>query len=340
MPQRPLFLYSLCADTHTSLWLHEQRRLYGQDNGKSWAGDGNNWQHHPTSGVSEAVRALDARGLEDDTDGSATTLLNIIEKEIDDETLRVDKEEPTAVGGGWRVEHEAGSARWSMTRMWRNGRERHTILVMLTQRDPSLDPECDLRGEHCPFILRIETTAMTTKGMSSSSSSLSAFTTAINNNNTHNTDDTTTTDTTTTTAHNTHHTTTTTNDERIHYRDDNNGHGSGDNNDDDGRRVLEFYMDVVEGECVVDKLHVTTVEEDAVLLPPIDTAEGALARADRYMGPDLNEAEEEVLDGLQAYLAERNIDDQLAEFIAQQSAWVEQQEYEQWLKDLKTFIAL
>ncbi|KEG06043.1 putative mitochondrial glycoprotein-like protein [Trypanosoma grayi] len=29
--------------------------------------------------------------------------------------------------------------------------ERHTIRVQLTTRDPSLDPECDVRGEHFPF---------------------------------------------------------------------------------------------------------------------------------------------------------------------------------------------
>ena len=44
--------------------------------------------------------------------------------------------------------------------------------------------------------------------------------------------------------------------------------------------------------------------------------------------------------GCRLILQSETLTTKLAEFIAQQSAWVEQQEYEQWLKDLKTFIAL
>ncbi|EKF39022.1 hypothetical protein MOQ_000756 [Trypanosoma cruzi marinkellei] len=57
-----------------------------------------------------------------------------------------------------------------------------------------------------------------------------------------------------------------------------------------------------------------------------------------YPGPNLDEAEEEVLDGIQAWLAERCIDDQFGEFVGQYSVWVEQMEYERWLRQLRDFV--
>jgi complement component 1 Q subcomponent-binding protein len=64
----------------------------------------------------------------------------------------------------------------------------------------------------------------------------------------------------------------------------------------------------------------------------------AYDRSFTFPGPNLDETEEEILDALQTYLAERHIDDQMAEFVGQYTCWVEQLEYERWLKDLKTFI--
>ncbi|CCW61319.1 unnamed protein product [Phytomonas sp. EM1] len=58
-----------------------------------------------------------------------------------------------------------------------------------------------------------------------------------------------------------------------------------------------------------------------------------------YPGPNLDEAEEEVLDGIQAWLAERHIDDLFGEFVGQYSVWIEQMEYERWLQQLYDYVA-
>lgn len=58
-----------------------------------------------------------------------------------------------------------------------------------------------------------------------------------------------------------------------------------------------------------------------------------------FEGPNLDEAEEDILDGLQAWLAERRVDDLLAEFIGSYSVWIEQMEYERWLQHLHDYVA-
>lgn len=99
--------------------------------------------------------------------------------------------------------------------------------------------------------------------------------------------------------------------------------------------VVECQMDVVEGEVIVEK---TRVFENKALAAD-GTAVGKFDRSMQFPGPSLDEAEEELLDGLQTWLAERNIDDQFGEFIAQYSTWIEQLEYERWLKELRRFVA-
>ena len=258
-------------------WLKRQDSDGGGDGfqqwnqGKGWGDTG--WASAPGA-LAPDVSRMDERGLADDAEGATAPLLRCIDKEIDDETLRVDKDDPLPATEGWVLApHEPGSAEWSMERTWRN--ERHTIRARMTQRDPSLDPECDVRGEHFPFTLTIETPG-------GAPSLVPGETTAP--------------------------------------------------------QVLEFTMDVIEGECVIDSLQARSVRDDAQLPPP-GTPAGQLARSLCFAGPDLDEAEEEVLDALQAFLAERAVDDQMAEFIAQQTVHREQLEYERWLKELRRFVA-
>lgn len=189
-----------------------------------------------------------------------SALIRCLDKEIDDEKLRMDKE-PPKLPQGWDIRHESGTSFFTMERAWvdRKGQaEKHFIRVQLTARDPSLDPECDIRGEHFPFKLLVERNA----------------------------------------------------------------------------RVVEHAMDVVEGELVVN--HVKVYDEP--LLAYDHSLVADFDRAQTFPGPSLDEAEEEVLDGLHAFLQEREFDDPFAEFIAHYSAWIEQEEYEQWLQQLRKFV--
>nr|CCC91762.1 putative mitochondrial glycoprotein-like protein [Trypanosoma congolense IL3000] len=256
------------------------------------------------------------------------SLLKCIEKEIEDETLRLDKEEaPPPPPPGWEMYHAPGTSLFYGRRWWLPPTaassqtpatpERHTIRVQLTTRDPSLDPECDVRGEHFPFsffvqraasVAGTEGTAAFRMGDSSATPNLEAGS----------------------------------EEERGLYE-----------------QSIEVRADFVDGELVIDnvvfhgefktKASRSTEAESA---PSAATAgNGSSAHEKKaegvhynnilngYPGPNLDEAEEEVLDGLQAWLAERCVDDQFGEFVGQYSVWVEQQEYERWLRRLRDFIA-
>lgn len=201
---------------------------------------------------------MDAAAVAHDAQSGIASLVKCIEKEMDDEELRIDKESPN-MPSGWNIEHEEGSSTWSMTRVWQN-REKHTVRTQLTTRDVSLDPECDIRGEHFPFRFIIEVLAT--------------------------------------------------------------------------GQIVDVAMDVVEGECIVDNIRTY----DTPQLAYDESYSANYERALAFPGPNLDETEEEVLDGIQQYLADREIDDQMAEFIGQYSVWVEQLEYERWLKEVKSFL--
>lgn len=201
---------------------------------------------------------MDAEAVANEASSGIATLVRCLDKEIDDEDLRIDKESPT-LPEGWEIEHIEGASFWTMKRTW-NEKERHTIRCQLTTRDTKLDPECDIRGEHFPFRFIVEVL--------------------------------------------------------------------------ENGKTLDFSMDVVEGECIID--NVRTFDSAAVCHD--ESYSAVYERSMTFAGPNLDEAEEEVLDALQSYLAERQVDDQFAEFVGQYSAWVEQMEYERWLKELKTFV--
>jgi len=240
--------------------LHQPRRAHSSKH---------DWSHVPAT--PDGAKQFDRDAAAHDRD-RRSALVKCIEKEIDDEALRIDKDAPP-LPESWDVQHDEGTSFFTMTRRaWKRkggggGKEEeaddeecHTIRCQLTERDPSLDPECDLRGEHFPFTFLVESKA--------------------------------------------------------------NG------------KVTDFSMDVIEGECVVDNIR--TYDNRSVAYD--QSIDGHFERQLMFPGPNLDEAEEEVLDSVQAFLAERDVDDQMAEFIAHYSAWIEQVEYERWLKELRSFV--
>ena len=238
--------------------------------------------------ISESAKQFEEQELAREAAG-VDQLIKCLEKEIDDESLRLDKE-PPKMPAGWQVEHAPGTAFFPMRRYWND--EIHTIRATLTQRNPALDPECDLRGEHFPFNLLIEKNQKV-EGAA----------------------------------------------DRTNF-DSYAASGGGSNvrfapiRPSCANKTLDFLLDVVEGECVIDKIRVY----DTASAAREQTLNGAFERNALYQGPNLDESEEEVLDGFQLYLAERQIDDQLAEFVGQYSVWIEQQEYETWLANFKGFL--
>lgn len=219
--------------------------------------------------VSESAKAFEEQELQQEAAG-VDALVKCLEKERDDEALRLDKH-PPKMPMGWTVDHAEGTSYFTMRRVWND--ETHEIRCTLTQRNPSLDPECDLRGEHFPFTFTVEKQGPTPREAKDGSMC--------------------------------------------------------------PRKTLDFSLDVVEGECVIDKVRVY----DSGWLAKEQSPRGHFERNTLFPGPNLDEAEEEVLDGLQLYLAERQIDDQLAEFIGQYSVWTEQLEYERWLKNFHKFVS-
>ncbi|KAG5512038.1 hypothetical protein GH5_07992 [Leishmania sp. Ghana 2012 LV757] len=280
------------------------------------------------------------------------SFLKCIDKEIFDEKMRLDKEEgPPPVPMGWTMHHTEGTSFIYGRRLWmpppssssssarsgdaearrgepgdssagesREGEqqqrerkpaprtmERHFLRIQLTARDASLDPECDVRGEHFPFSFFVQ---------------------------------------------------------RVHPEEGDEGSGAGVTGSSSGEQgaaaaanpqdvldgdLLEehtFYhnsiearCDVVDGELVVDGM---------VYHGPPPASDPSSSGAPQpqytnpfggYPGPNLDEAEEEVLDGIQSWLAERGVDDQLGEFVGQYSVWVEQAEYERWLQQLRDYVA-
>jgi hypothetical protein len=198
------------------------------------------------------------------TDFPESSFLKCIQKEMDDEELRLDKECPP-IPQGWEVAHDEGTSYWTMRRKWvapaTGINETHDLRVQLTTRDPSLDPECDIRGEHIPFSIVVTSDA--------------------------------------------------------------------------NELAVDLSCDVVEGELVVDNIR--SYESKRLAQDPSFAA--SVDRSTLYPGPNFDEAEEDLLDGIQAWLAERQFDDQFGEFVGHYSVWIEQMEYERWLKMLKSFVA-
>ncbi|KAG5487085.1 hypothetical protein LSCM1_07756 [Leishmania martiniquensis] len=283
------------------------------------------------------------------------SLLKCIEKEIFDEKVRLDKEDgPPPVPLGWTMHHTEGTSFIYGRRLWmpppsssssspwsrdaearrseargspaEEGREkqqvqqrelkpaprpmeRHFLRIQLTSRDASLDPECDVRGEHFPFsffVQRIHPEEGNEEGWTGTTGSRRG--------------------------------------EQGAAADDDSQSAP----EDDSLEPHSFYHNSIEARCdVVDGELVV----DGVVYhgpPPPTSQPSSSPGAPRprytnpfggYPGPNLDEAEEEVLDGIHGWLAERGVDDQLGEFVGQYSIWVEQAEYELWLQQLRDYVA-
>jgi hypothetical protein len=305
-----------------------------------------------------------------------TSFLKCIEKEMMDEKYRLDKEEgPPPVPAGWTMHHTDGTSFIYGRRVWvppptsspsspastRAGRdantdahttdahsahtaspdsgkdaqrdggqaqqhvrnvavprpvEKHFLRLQLTTRDASLDPECDVRGEHFPFSFFVQRVRPEEGSGDDDADHATAGANIDINGDAF--------------------------DEHTFYHDS-----------------IEVRCDVVDGELVVDNVVYHGSPDSASLSPLLPSsssssssatthAEGKAANVMRphyvnpfggYPGPNLDEAEEEVLDGIQSWLAERGVDDQLGEFVGQYAIWIEQAEYEMWLQQLHDYVA-
>ncbi|AAZ12769.1 hypothetical protein, conserved [Trypanosoma brucei brucei TREU927] len=276
------------------------------------------------------------------SDFPENALLKCIEKEIEDEALRLDKEEcPPPPPTGWEMYHAPGTSVFYGRRWWlpatasaetRATPERHTIRVQLTKRDPSLDPECDVRGEHFPFSFFVQRAPSKGEAVRRDGTFRMGDSAAAG---------------------------------------DVKGRTEGKEEEEEEEELglydqsIEVRADFVDGELLVDNVvfhgtfktgsscskrsgNTSPEAAAATAAGQHDNTTGGRGKVEEvrynnifngYPGPNLDEAEEEVLDGLQAWLAERCVDDQFGEFVGQYSVWVEQQEYEMWLKRLRDFVA-
>lgn len=199
--------------------------------------------------------------------------------------------------------------------------EKHFIRAQLTARDASVDPECDVRGEHFPFSFFVqplleEGTNNTVKLLKEAPPP-SEYTKFFQ-------------------------------EEELSFLE----YG------------IEVRCDLVDVELRVEKVivHGELSTSGPTRLPtPVRTVDvpSTVALTDNtnkeeeldfrsriaypylfngYEGPNLDEVEEDVLDGLYSWLMERRIDDGFAEFMARYSVWTEQVEYERWLRHLHDYV--
>lgn len=282
-----------------------------------------------------------------------STFLKCIEKEMMDEKLRLDKVEgPPSPPCGWEMHHSPGLSFFYGRRLWvppagepavtmdpaasdddrlgvescrpiKRSLERHFIRVQLTSRDASLDPECDVRGEHFPFSLFVQRV-----GPPHDVDGLNSLDTA------------------------TQWRGDATDAYYIHQQQQQ--LLSEEEEATILQQSIEVQLDVVDSELVVKNVRFhgaypipAEAGSHTKTTPPVNgsTADAASAQVfynnpfGGYPGPNLDEAEEEMLDGIQSWLAERQIDDRFGDFIGQYSVWVEQAEYECWLQQLYDYVA-
>jgi hypothetical protein len=98
-------------------------------------------------------------------------------------------------------------------------------------------------------------------------------------------------------------------------------------------RVIDFGLTFADGELVIDGM---THYESAAIAKD-DTAEGDLRRERQYQGPTFAELSSTFVDAVVDYLETRGVNDDLALFVAEYSYSVEQQEYEEWLRNVVEF---
>lgn len=99
---------------------------------------------------------------------------------------------------------------------------------------------------------------------------------------------------------------------------------------------LEFMLTSVDCELVFDGLAVHSTREE-LEVAMTQSAAARKQRDDKYRGPFINELDEDFADELMNYLDDRGVDNTFAEYLMQQAHWIEQLEYENWLKLLRAF---
>ncbi|KAI9222549.1 mitochondrial glycoprotein [Blastocladiella britannica] len=80
-----------------------------------------------------------------------------------------------------------------------------------------------------------------------------------------------------------------------------------------------------------------TYTDDAVLAA-LDTAEADYKRRGTYMGPVFDELDDTLADAYYAFLEERGVSAEVAEFIPEYIEYKEQNEYVRWLEKVKSFV--
>lgn len=94
----------------------------------------------------------------------------------------------------------------------------------------------------------------------------------------------------------------------------------------------------VDLEAADDGFEITNVAMFDKATAEAQGAEGDWERRSRYMGPVFEDLDEGVQDAFNAYLAERGVDDALAQFVIDYAAWKEQKDYVNWLEQVKGFV--
>ena len=67
------------------------------------------------------------------------------------------------------------------------------------------------------------------------------------------------------------------------------------------------------------------------------SAEATKTLEQQYQGPALGHHDEDLVAAMHGFLEEKQVNDASAMLIMMQAEFVEQQEYERWLHDIKTF---
>ena len=90
----------------------------------------------------------------------------------------------------------------------------------------------------------------------------------------------------------------------------------------------------VENELVVDNI---VVYPSARGITDFLSAQTCRELESHYQGPTLAHLDEAVITVLHSYLEGKGVTDKFAVFIKEQCEYIEQGEYERWLRDFKTF---
>ena len=98
-------------------------------------------------------------------------------------------------------------------------------------------------------------------------------------------------------------------------------------------KTLDFTLTHMEGELVIDGM----THYASPTLARDFGAEGLNKKERFYQGPAMAELNSSLVQGMVSFLEARGIDDDFGAFVAQYSYWLEQTEYEMWLRKVVDF---